>query len=134
MGRHRKSTPINADYAHFGERIRELRESRRMTQEEMSEHMQISKTSVVNYESGTRKIPLSMVIKYAEFFNASIDDLIGITVKTDSFHHVFYNRPNVISNTERWSKELGEIDFSPAEMDELIAFAKYLIHRRDGKR
>jgi len=131
LGRTRKSTSISEEYALIGLRIRELRESRKMTQEEISEQMHISKTSVVNYESGTRKIPLSMVKRYAEFFNASVDDLIGIHIK--SKQTVYFSNPKISANLDRWFKEIGEIELNEKEMEELIAYSKYVVYRRNHR-
>lgn len=134
MGRNRTQEPIGQDYLEFGNAIRNLRESRKMTQEELSEVLDISKTSVVNYEGGTRKVPLSMIKKFSEFFNVSVDELIGVNITSKgSEHSIYSSNPRVIKNTERWYKEVGDVALSDEEMDEIINFTKYLFYKRGEK-
>lgn len=123
MSRSRKQEPIGDEYAEFGAKIKLLRHARGLTQEQLSELIGISKTSVVNYETGTRKVPLSMVKRFSEFYHVSIDELVGIEAK---------GVPNA-GQLSRWREEIGEEHFSDEEFEELIAYAKYMIHRRNDK-
>ncbi|MED4061673.1 helix-turn-helix transcriptional regulator [Priestia megaterium] len=119
-------------YTEFGKRLKALRKTRKMTQEELADEMGISKTSVVNYEGGTRKVPLELIIKFAEYFNVSMDDLMGINVTNqDREHMIFSNNPRMIEATNRWYTEVGVVDFTSKELDELIHFAKYLVWKRN---
>lgn len=134
MGRNRTQEPIGKDYLEFGEKIKSLRQARKMTQEELSEALDISKTSVVNYETGTRKVPLSLIKKFARFFNRSVDELIGVNITSKgSEHSIYSSNPRVIKNTEQWYEEVGDVALSDDEMDELIRFTKYLIYKRGEK-
>lgn len=125
MGRHRKQEPIGEDYVEFGDRLKALREARNMTQAELSQHIGISKTSVVNYETGTRKIPISLVKQVAGFFDVSVDYMLGFTTKRVSE----YERA-----VERWDKEVGTHRFTEGELNELISFANYLLFKRGEHR
>lgn len=121
-------------YTDFGRKLKALRRTRRMTQEELAAEIGISKTSVVNYESGTRKVPLELIIKFVEFFGVSMDDLMGINVaKRDREHMIFSNNPRMIETTERWYREVGVVDFTDKEIAEMINFANYLIYKRNDK-
>lgn len=120
MGRTRKHNSIGEEYAAFGSKIKALRMSRHLTQEQMSVIIGISKTSIVNYETGTRKVPLALIIKFAEFFHVSVDDLIGINHYSPNPEHL-----------SRWREELENVHFSDSEIEQLIAFAKYILHRRE---
>lgn len=125
MGRNRTQEPIGTDYIEFGERLRSLRESKRMTQAELAEEMGVSKTSIVNYETGTRKIPLSFVKRFANFFGVSVDEMLGLTINTKG--------ERAVENATRWAKEIGNPNYTDEEMDELLSFAKYLIYKRGQK-
>ena len=119
-------------YTEFGKRLKALRKTRKMTQEELADEMGISKTSVVNYEGGTRKVPLELIIKFAEYFNVSMDELMGINVTNqDREHMIFSNNPRMIEATNRWYTEVGVVDFTSKELDELIHFTKYLVWKRN---
>lgn len=120
-------------YTEFGKKLKALRRIKRMTQEELAAEMGISKTSVVNYESGARKIPLELIIKFAEFFNASLDELIGLNITNrDKEHIIFSNNPRMIELTNRWYNEVGVIEFNDKELDDLIDYTKYLLYRREN--
>lgn len=84
MGRARKQEPISKDYEEFGNKIRELRLRGNLTQGELAKLMGISKTSVVNYETGTRKIPLTLIRKFSKFFNVSLDELLCVSIDDEN--------------------------------------------------
>ena len=60
-------------------RLRDLREDKDITQEEAAKIGSISKKSYERYENGIRDIPLEIVIKYAKYYNISIDYIAGLT-------------------------------------------------------
>lgn len=60
-------------------RLRALREDNDLTQEEMAKIGCISKKSYERYENGIRDIPLEIVVRYAKFYNISIDYIAGLT-------------------------------------------------------
>lgn len=65
----------------LGVRIRNLRENGRLTQLELSKQLNVSNTTLSQYESGQRIPSDDIKIKIAEFFNVSVDYLLG---KTDT--------------------------------------------------
>lgn len=60
-------------------RLRDLREDKDLTQENIGKVLQCSQACYSQYERGTRDIPTDVLIKLAEFHNTSIDYLLGIT-------------------------------------------------------
>lgn len=60
-------------------RIRDLREDKDLTQKQMSEILSCSQRVYSNYERGEVDIPVSTLIKLADFHNVSIDYLVGRT-------------------------------------------------------
>ncbi len=61
------------------ERIRNLREDRDLKQKDLAKHLNCSQVSYSYYELGRRDIPTSVLIQLAEFYNCSIDYLLGLT-------------------------------------------------------
>ena len=61
------------------ERIRNLREDKDLTQKQLGEILNMSRTGYNQYETGKNDIPTKILIKLAEFYNTSIDYLLGIT-------------------------------------------------------
>jgi len=60
-------------------RLKELREEKAMTQAQLSAHLQISASSIGMYEQGRREPDNETLIKIADFFNVTIDYLLGRT-------------------------------------------------------
>ena len=65
------------------ENIRNLREDNDLTQSALADILHISQRAYSHYENGTREIPLSVLIDLADYYNVSIDYLLGVTnIKT----------------------------------------------------
>ena len=58
-------------------RLKELRESKRLTQKEVAEIIGYSEISYARYEKGEREPDISTLCKLAEYFNVTVDYLIG---------------------------------------------------------
>jgi len=61
----------------IGENIRNLRKRKDITQEELADHLGISFQSVSKWERGDGLPDITMLPDLADFFNISIDELIG---------------------------------------------------------
>ena len=60
-------------------RIRNLREDRDMNQTQVAKMLGMSQTGYSKYETGENDIPTGILIKLADFYNTSIDYLLGQT-------------------------------------------------------
>lgn len=58
-------------------RLRELRKERNVTQQELADDMLVTQRILARYESGEREPRLPMVFDLADYFNVSIDYLVG---------------------------------------------------------
>ncbi len=64
-------------------RIRDLREDRDLLQKELADYLQCTQVSYSHYELGKRDIPTDVLIRLADFYQTSVDYLLGRTdVKT----------------------------------------------------
>ena len=61
------------------QRIQDLRVDSDLTQKEMSEILHISPRSYSHYETGSRNIPIEMLIRIANYYQISLDYLVGRT-------------------------------------------------------
>lgn len=66
-------------------RIRDLREDKDLTQEELSKHLNISQVAYSYYEIGKRSIPIEILSKLADFYDTSIDYLIYRTDESNPY-------------------------------------------------
>ena len=60
-------------------RIRDLREDRDMSQKEIARMLGMSQTGYSKYETGENDIPTQILIKLADFYNTSVDYMLGRT-------------------------------------------------------
>ena len=60
-------------------RIRDLREDHDLTQQQVAEYLMCDQSLYSKYERGERDVPLSVMIKLAQFYKTSIDYLVGLT-------------------------------------------------------
>ncbi len=60
-------------------RIRDLREDRDMTQKRMGEILSCSQRVYSNYERGELDIPTEILIKLANYYDVSVDYILGRT-------------------------------------------------------
>mgnify|MGYP001008019505 CR=1 FL=1 len=63
------------------QRIRDLREDSDLTQTQIGEKLNIPQRTYAYYESGERTIPPEILIALADFYNTSVDDILGRTGK-----------------------------------------------------
>jgi len=61
------------------EHLRGLREDRDISQAEMAAMLNIHQTTYSNYELEKGNIPLQTLIRLADYFQTSIDYLVGLT-------------------------------------------------------
>ena len=64
-------------------RIRDLREDMDLKQRDLAKALNISQRAYSHYENGTRKIPLDILVALADYYNCSVDYLLGRTKKKD---------------------------------------------------
>lgn len=60
-------------------RLRDLREDKDLTQDQLVKILKMHKTTYTNYEQGKREPPFDFIIKIAKFYNVSIDYIAGFT-------------------------------------------------------
>lgn len=60
-------------------RIRDLREDHDIKQRDVAEYLQCTQVCYSHYENGKRDIPTDVLIKLANYYNVSIDYLLGRT-------------------------------------------------------
>ncbi|MBR5294917.1 MAG: helix-turn-helix transcriptional regulator [Oscillospiraceae bacterium] len=61
------------------QRIRDLREDHDLTQKQIAQMLGMSQTGYSKYETGENDIPTQVLIKLADFYQTSIDYLLGRT-------------------------------------------------------
>ena len=63
----------------FSERLVLLRKSKKITQRQLAADLQLSELAIQHYESQRRKPAFDVLIALADYFDVSIDYLVGRT-------------------------------------------------------
>ena len=67
----------------FRIRLKELRQMKKLKQTELAEILNVTYRSVQNYEAGDREPNIDKLIFLANYFNVSLDYLVGISDKLE---------------------------------------------------
>lgn len=59
------------------ENLRTIRKANRITQAQLAQELGISRRTYANYERGIHAMPAEVLVRIADLFNASLDDLTG---------------------------------------------------------
>lgn len=77
-------------------RLKELRESRKITQTQLAKDLQVSNTTISNWESQTRQPDFDTLVRIADYFDVSVDFLLG-----RNFKNRLYNQDSYIFRKEQ---------------------------------
>lgn len=67
--------------AQIGKRIRTRRKECGITQGQLAEHLGFSQPQVHGFESGRRRLPVTLLPTISEFLGISVEELLGIETK-----------------------------------------------------
>lgn len=62
-------------------RLKDLREDNDLTQTQIAKLLNVRQNTYSQYENGKRDIPIDLLWKLADFYNTSVDYIIGRTNK-----------------------------------------------------
>ena len=65
------------EYVKFGKNVTKARQSKKISQKQMASMLNIPQSTYAGYESGTRKVPLSIIVKLSKILDVTPDSLIG---------------------------------------------------------
>ena len=74
----------------IGERLYDLRKDKGLSQDELGELLNINKHSISSYERGRSEPPDEIKIILAQYFNVSIDYLLGVTDVPNAYSNEFH--------------------------------------------
>ncbi len=67
-------------------RLKDIREDADISQQTLAEYLNVKQNTYSQYENGKRQIPIDSLIKLSEFFNVSVDYILGITDIPKPYH------------------------------------------------
>lgn len=72
------STDERAFFIAFGERLAGLRKGQGLTQVQLADALGVSQQAVTAYESGQRRVPISLLPLLAKTLGTTVEDVIGV--------------------------------------------------------
>lgn len=120
---------MNSD---FGQKMKELRELKKVTIMEMADEIHIDVDTLVEYENGTRKVPLEILKKIADYFAVDINDLVHIRLNEKTHSTLISTDPKRVERYNRFITEVNIKDFTDEEFEQLLNYAKFLESQRKG--
>ncbi|WP_027414924.1 helix-turn-helix transcriptional regulator [Aneurinibacillus terranovensis] len=95
----------------LGDKLKELRQKMKLTQEEVAKILNISRGTYAHYEINKRQPDFTTLQKFADFFNVSTDYLLGRTSEASSVPEILKDPSINIAFYE------GYQDLSPREQE-----------------
>lgn len=108
----------------FGDRLKELRKEKELSQGELAKKFNTGKASICNYEKNIRLPDANTITRYAQFFEVSVDYMLGIT----------NNRNENLNPADGYIKiieKAKEKNISPERLNQILDFL--LQQNRDWK-
>ncbi len=68
---------------YFGAKLKQLREARKMTQQQLADKLELTKSSVSAYENSAKYPSVEVLIRIATIFDVSADYLLGLSDNMD---------------------------------------------------
>ena len=94
-----------------GQRLRALRTGMKLTQVQMAEYIGMVQSSVNRYEAGESEPSFEILLKYADYFDVSLDYIFG---RTDNPQGKLYANHPQIEKTAPEMEKFVEMCFDPA--------------------
>ena len=95
----------------IGQRMRELRESARLSQMEIAKLCGTNQTTIARMEAGKTAPSVKILVWWADYFNVSMDYL---TCRTDQPEGKLYENKPKLDTTSEDMKQFIEMCFDPA--------------------
>lgn len=105
-------------------RLKELRQEKKLTQKELADKINVSKITVLRWENGESQIKPDKAQKLADFFGVSIAQLLGYDdndfekqIRIDTLNNLIYKmHTTYVSLPEKTDKEAFWSGFKAAEL------------------
>lgn len=104
----------------FNERLKQLRKERNLTQYDLVELLGFSRGQIGNYEQGTREPNLNTLLKISDFFNVSVDYLLGKTDRINNKKDVKRVDKEILDLLQGISKNIEELKKGQEELKEEV--------------
>ena len=123
----------------FQLRLKQLREQKKISQQQLANALSVSQSTVGMWESGKNKPEYTTLLKIAEYFGVSLDELAGEKESPILITQHGGDGPIIVRNGKKTEREksldalvLACQKLSPEQINALLATAQ-LMAPKDGK-
>ncbi|MCR6786163.1 MULTISPECIES: helix-turn-helix domain-containing protein [Bacillus cereus group] len=119
----------------FSAKLKELRESRGLSQEELAAKLNIPRSSITHYENSDDRLPRkSRLLEIANFFSVSVDFLLSEESALTKKNELDHNLERTLSDPELglWFKDIK--DASPEKQEELRQFWEFIKEKEKNRK
>ncbi|ARX66042.1 XRE family transcriptional regulator [Bacillus toyonensis] len=110
----------------FGNTLNSLRKEKKLRQEDMAKHLGIARTTYAMYEQGNREPDYDTLQKLANFFDVSVDYLLGRT--NEKLPLIDFSKD---PDLNIWFKDIK--DASPEKREELKQFWEFIKQKKEKR-
>lgn len=82
----------------LGQRLRQLRKEKKLTQTQLARHFNLAESTISLYENNKRSPDYLTLLEISLFFNVSVDYLLGNTSHKKSVNYIFNSNIPVVSD------------------------------------
>ncbi|MBO4678686.1 MAG: helix-turn-helix domain-containing protein [Lachnospiraceae bacterium] len=115
------------DQAKIGLYLKELRKSKNLTQEELSEKLGVSRRSVSRWETGNNLPDLDLLIELADFYDVDLRDMLTGNTEDASMDKELKETALMVAEYSNEEKMKVTRRFNIMFLVSIIAFAGYLV-------
>ena len=117
----------------FRLRLKELREKAGYSQYTFADVFHVSQSAIASWEAGTREPKFATMIRLADFFNVSVDYLLGRTDEMNPSHKISNSDNKELD--QKFLKLLSDIESLPPSQQEkfmnMMASTLSLLHDQE---
>ncbi|PGX09298.1 helix-turn-helix domain-containing protein [Bacillus sp. AFS033286] len=119
----------------FSAKLKELRESKGLSQEELAAKLNIPRSSITHYENSEDRLPRkSRLLEIANFFGVSVDFLLNEDSVLTKTKEIDRNLEKILNDPELglWFKDIK--DASPDKQEELRQFWEFIKNKEKNRK
>lgn len=107
----------------FAEKLKTLRGTRNLTQEEFAKEINVTKGAVAMWETGKRTPDLAMIKDIETYFKVSVDELVGNSVDRGGLDEAYFS----------FAKSAQDEGIDPDDIKLALETIRALKHRNNGE-
>lgn len=116
-----------------GNRIRDLRRTHNLTQEELAKKVGTSRTVVANWEIGRAQPDVSMLCTLADTFHITVDQLLGRTTSSDDPLKKYKNTKLLLAESNKRYQSITFSSFHQGVLANLLICIGPYVHSKSGR-